>query len=323
MSSACAVAVSASRARRAASMTSRLRGRAGAVGGRRQVVSAMRQARRLARRLQRVVGAQHGLEADAQLGLRLAQSGVEVRAGVGERGVALARDRRRACRRRRSATSARAAPASRSSAAAASAGAGRTAVRSPPGKACSSPRRRPRRSSTDFSRTSSSRRSVRVVRTRLHRLRHRRHRAQGHVVGRVDRPRRRQQDAQRLARPGERHQVGLQLDLDRRQVLLRAHLVDAVADAAGQAGVRELVVRLGGVARRLRRRDQPMLRHHEQVGARRRLRDLAPHVGGARLGDPLAAARAPGRGPGGRGHQRHRQQQVARQLVRRGDDRGR
>ena len=61
----------------------------------------------------------------------------------------------------------------------------------------------------------------------------------------------REQHAQRLARPREPDVGRLQLALDGRQVLLRAHLVDGAADPAHQAGVRVVEVRLGAVARGL------------------------------------------------------------------------
>ena len=79
--------------------------------------------------------------------------------------------------------------------------------------------------------------------------------------------------------------------------------------------MRVVVVRLGGVARRLGRRHQPVLRDDRDVRARRRLRHLAAHVDRARLGGPLGALGAAGRCPGRRGDERNRELQVAGHLV--------
>jgi len=99
--------------------------------------------------------------------------------------------------------------------------------------------------------------------------------------------------------------------------------VEAAADAALQTRVRVVEVVLGVAAGGLGGGDQAVLRHHRQVGARGRLRDLPAHVGGARLRDAAVVLGVTGVGPGGRRHERDGQRQVRRQLARRQLDDGR
>ena len=136
----------------------------------------------------------------------------------------------------------------------------------------------------------------------------RRHRGVERPVGGGEHPERLLRAREARPSRGEQRHVGLVL-------VLGAHLVEAGADSAGEARVRELVVRFGGVARAGGRRKETLLRHDRQVGARGGERELAPHVGGRLFGALPIVLGVPGLGPGVRGQERHRQGEVGGELV--------
>ena len=127
-------------------------------------------------------------------------------------------------------------------------------------------------------------------------------------------------DAERLLRPRERRELRLHAHLGRRPLLRCPHGVEAVADAALEAGARVLLVRPRGVERPLRAIQDAVLSDDREVRARGRQRDLTACVDapGPRDRDVLLAPRV--RDPLARRDQRHVELHVRAELVRPGDD---